>query len=179
MRGVFEEINVIDDSESSISWSPDRLGVILALLGVDSSITTVVSVSSPGDIDVIDTSGGDKRSCGEYDVVDFIEFTGWTIFNAWAVMFLDEVASGRKCWSTLCCLYRVLVEVAVDGTSVSGVSSTEILLKDIESSLDNVFEETAWDPYPLKSKSNSSTYNYIYIFNSIFYCNTGIKYYAP
>ena len=105
---------------------------------------TVASVSSPGDIEVMETSGGDKRSCGKWDVVDdFIEEEGGTIFNACAVIFFVEVTSGRKLCSTLCCLLRVAVEVVEEGTSVSGVSSTEMLLKDIESSLDNVFEETA------------------------------------
>ena len=40
-----------------------------------------------------------------------------------------------------------LLKVSLDlGTSVSGVSSTEILLNDIESSLESVDDETAWDP---------------------------------
>ena len=63
------------------------------------------------------------------------------------MFFEDDVSSGWWC-SVLFSLFRGAVEA--DGTSVSGVSSTEILLKDIESSLDNVFDETAWDPYPLK-----------------------------
>ena len=67
---------------------------------------------------------------------------------AWAVIFFDDDASDGNWWSTLCCLLREAVEA--NGTSVSGVSSTEILLNDMESSLDNVLEETAWDPYPLE-----------------------------
>jgi hypothetical protein len=111
---------------------------------VDSSTVTVASVSSPGDIEVMETSGGDKRSCKGWDVVDdFSTEEGGTIFKACAVIFFVQLASGRKLCSTLCCLLRVTVEVVEEGTSVSGVSSTEILLKDIESSLDNVLEETA------------------------------------
>ena len=63
--GIFEPMDVAVDSDKSINRSPDRLGVIFALLGVDSSTVTVASVSSPGEIEVSDTSGGDKRSCDE------------------------------------------------------------------------------------------------------------------
>ena len=65
VNDIFDPMDIDDDSDKSINWSPEMLGVIFALLGVDSSTVTVASVSSPGDIEVSDTSGGDKRSFGE------------------------------------------------------------------------------------------------------------------
>ena len=61
-RDDFVFIAVIVGLDKVSNCSPERLGVRLALLGVDSSTVTVASVSSPGEMDVIDTSGGDSRS---------------------------------------------------------------------------------------------------------------------
>ena len=101
---------VKDTPEVVIIFGGHSLGVILAELGVVSTVT-VLSVSSPGEMEVKEMSGGLKRS-----------------FEA--EMGLILTAS----------------EAVLGGGSVSGVPSTEIERRDIESSEERVFEETAWDP---------------------------------
>ena len=87
------------------------------------STVTVVSVSSPGEMEVKLMSGGLSRSGPP------------RLFEA--------------VWRLILGL-RSSVLVTLGSDSVSGVPSTEILLRDMESSEDNVLEDTAWDPYPLK-----------------------------
>jgi hypothetical protein len=100
--------------------SEDWLGVILVELGVVSTVTVPVSVSSPGEMEVKLMSGGDKRSLPVYDCL--------TVGGIVIVIGIDT-NTGTS-----------LVSL---GTSVSGVSSTEMLRRDMESSLDSVFDETA------------------------------------
>ena len=86
---------------------------MLAEDGVVSTVT-VVSVSSPGEMEVKLMSGGERRS--EPD---------------WLILL---VCKGLR---------SSLLATTLGRTSVSGVPSTEMLRRDIESSEDNVLEETA------------------------------------
>ena len=123
------------ESDVGVVWghSEDWLGVMLAEDGVVSTVT-VVSVSSPGEMEVKLMSGGESKSPGA------------------------EIEDDAHCWfwasegniDTLAFKSSLILGI----TSVSGVPSTEILRRDMESSEDNVLEDKACDPYPLKKQDS-------------------------
>ena len=122
-------ITILDCGGHSDDW----LGVMLAEDGVVSTVT-VVSVSSPGEMEVKLMSGGERRS---------------ELLEDWMLLLI--LLLGCLSWS------GSLMLVTLGRDSVSGVPSTEMLRRDIESSEDNVLEETAWDPYPLSTKKESNS----------------------
>ena len=86
---------------------------MLAEDGVVSTVT-VVSVSSPGEMEVKLMSGGDRRS------------------PAPLLLLLGGAT--------------LATSLILGMTSVSGVPSTEMLRRDMESSEDRVLDDTAWEP---------------------------------
>jgi len=104
-------------------------------------------------MEVRDMSGGDKRSSDEEEVrvedvmirpfeVSFEMATEISFNNCsrfWNENFLFSLK--RITW-----LFIVSMIAVIFGTSVSGVSSTDILLRDMESSLESVVDETACEP---------------------------------
>ena len=133
VKTIFEVNEVIDvevapgaapaeDAGTDEENSEDWLGVIFAEDGVVSTVT-VLSVSSPGDIEVKLISGGDNKSKAE-----------------------DILLMGLLLTLTVAETLALRSSFILGIISVSGVPSTEILRRDMESSEDNVFEDNAWEP---------------------------------
>ena len=103
-------------------------------------MVTVASVSSPGDIDVVKLiSGGDSRSVTEVELDTLILLMLGLEGVGAEVTFLRSITVSSA-WSIF---DPALLPLLV---SMSGVRrSTEILRRDVESSDDNVLEETAWE----------------------------------
>ena len=105
-------------------------------------MVTVASVSSPGEMEVRLISGGERRSAEEELWLEASVAAAFIVLEA-AAAFVKSTAT------ELATFFSSSAPILLGPISVSGVSSTEMLRRDMESSEDKVLEETAWDPYPL------------------------------